>query len=109
VSGPEVPALPVAFGPAGPGVVPELAQALLERPRAAGLERQGLELGEPLSVLLRQILRGVEPQVFRAAQRVVPAAARARCSRLRTSSTACPMWVMMWYRSKTIFPAASGP
>jgi len=68
----QIPPLPVALGPADAGVVPELAQALLERPRAAGFERQGLELGEPRSVLLRQILLGVEPQVFPAAQRVVP-------------------------------------
>jgi hypothetical protein len=54
---PEVPALPVAFGPADAGIVPELAQALLDRPGAAGLEGGGLELGESLPVLLRQILK----------------------------------------------------
>src|SRR6266545_490388 len=72
VGRPEVPPLPVAFGPADPGVVPELAQALLERPGAPGLQRGGLELGESLAVLLRQILLGIEPEIFRAAQRIVP-------------------------------------
>jgi hypothetical protein len=37
VGRPEVPALPVAFGPADPSVVPELTQAFLDSPGAAGL------------------------------------------------------------------------
>src|SRR2546425_10988460 len=36
---PEIPPLPMTLGPPRPGVVPELAQALLDRPGAAGLKR----------------------------------------------------------------------
>src|SRR5437667_12574515 len=55
----QIPPLPVALGPAAAGEVPELAHALLERPRAAGLERESLGFGAPRSVLPRQILVAV--------------------------------------------------
>src|SRR3989304_4874005 len=72
VGGPEVPPLPVALGPADSGVVPELTQALLERPGPRRFQRGGLELGEPLPVLLRQILLGIQPEVLGPGQRRVP-------------------------------------
>src|SRR3972149_4334313 len=52
VGGPEVPPPPVAVGPADSGVVPQLAQALLERPGARRFQRSGLEPREPRPTLL---------------------------------------------------------
>src|SRR5437867_13036701 len=49
VRGPEVPASPESLGPGLAGEMPQLAQRLLQCPRASGLELRALELVEALA------------------------------------------------------------
>src|SRR5680860_1457662 len=71
VGGPEVPAFEVFGAPAAALVGPEVTQALLDRPRPAGLQVGGPQDGEAVLLTVGQIFGRVQPQVLRAGQALV--------------------------------------
>ena len=73
----EVPAFERLGAPAAALVGPEVAQVLLDRPGASGLQVRGALRVEAVRVTCGQVLVRVQPQVLRAGQALVAGRAKA--------------------------------